>query len=329
MGFAYFSLSRFPEAQKQLSRALRFDSYDSFTLKYLYLSFLYSGNADGASVIAGKMSRETRKSLSVTLFNPVESIEAEYNFKYAGTDLRSHPQYFRFGLTTRLGSRASVFQMFSRYSQSITVRYPSGESYIYDAQPEYYALLNFSLSPFLKIKTAYHYLNTSYSLVESSAHLGYLSLSGDYNSFRLGAEYSFMNINDEIVTQTGLIAGLKGQGQYAAYLTGELSLMTMADSVKGLIYNQKIGLKASPKLWIEGNVTFGNLYDFSEFSAMYIYNTVDPTTFRCGSTLFYFPGRHLSFWFNFSYEKKNFYENINYYYNQFSYLGGIKWKIIK
>jgi hypothetical protein len=103
--------------------------------------------------------------------------------------------------------------------------------------------------------------------------------------------------------------------------------MTNEESVKGVIYNQKAGLRFSPKVWIEGNVTFGNMQDYNELSAMYIYNTVDPTSFRCGSTLFLFPGRHLSLWFNFSYERKDFYENLNYHYNQFSYLGGIKWKI--
>jgi hypothetical protein len=136
-----------------------------------------------------------------------------------------------------------------------------------------------------------------------------------------------MNIEDNHITQAGLIAGIKSTGRSGLYMTGGLSVLMNADSFRSVIYDQKAGIRLSSKAWLEGNVTFGNLSDFSEFSAMYIYNTVDPTSFRCGSTLFLFPGRHISLWFNFSYERKDFYENINYHYNQFSYLGGIKWKI--
>lgn len=327
MGFAYFSGSHYGKAQKQFTKAISFDSFDTFTLEYLYLSFLYDGNEDGASVIAGKMNKATRKSLGVSLFKPVESIEAEYNFKYAGTDLRSHPRYFNIGFSSRLGSRVSLFQMFSNFTQTITVRYPGSDEYFTDTQPEYYALLKFSFSPYLKLKAGYHYLKTTWSLNTSSANLGYIGLSADYQGFKLGGEFSLMNIDGRRVTQTGLIAGFKGQGHTRFYMTGELSLLTNADSIKSIVYNQKAGLRLSQKIWMEGSVTFGNLADFSEFSARYIYNTIDPTSFRCGSTLYLFQGRHLSFWFNFSYERKDFYENINYYYNQFSYLGGIKWKI--
>jgi len=327
MGFAYYVQSLYAKSQKQFTKALKFDSYDLFSLEYLYLSHLYNGNDDGASVIAGRMNRETRKNLSISLFKPIESIEAEYNFKYAGTDVRSNPLYYRIGINSRLGSRLSLFQMYSRFSQTITVRYPGYDEYFTTDQPEYYALLKYSVSPYIRIKAAWHYLKTDWSVSSNSANLGYFGLSADYISFRLGGEFSIMNIDDRRVTQTGLIAGLKSQGRSGLYATAELSLMTNEDSVKGVIYNQKAGLRFSPKVWIEGNVTFGNLQDYNELSAMYIYNTVDPTSFRCGSTLFLFPGRHLSLWFNFSYERKDFYENLNYHYNQFSYLGGIKWKI--
>jgi tetratricopeptide (TPR) repeat protein len=320
IGFAYFSGSDYQPAQMHFTKALEFDGFDSFSLEYLYLSFLYDGNDDGASVIAGRMNKETRKNLGVSLFKPVESIEAEYNFKYAGTDLRSNPQYFNIGINSRLGSRVSLFQMFSNFSQTITVRYPGTDKYFTDTQPEYYALFNFSFSPYLRLKTAYHYLKTTWSLNTNSANLGYIGLSADYQEFKLGADFSLMSIDGRLVTQTGLTAGIKSGGNKKLYATGEFYLQTNADSIRSIIYNQKAGLRLSDKFWMEGSITFGNLADFSEFSAKYIYNTIDPTSFRCGSTLFIFPGRHLSLWFNFSYE-------INYRYNQFSYLGGIKWKI--
>ena len=327
IGFAFFSRSQYGEAQKQFTKALSFDSFDSFSLKYLYLSYLYDGNDDAALLIAGRMNKQAREGLEVTLFRPIESVEAEYNFKYAGTSLRSNPQYFNIGMTSRIGSRLSLFQMFANYSQTITVRYPRRERYISDQQSEYYALVKFSFSPNLKLKTAYHFLNTSYAMTTSYAHLGYVGFSADYQVFKLGTEFSFMNIEDNHITQAGLIAGLKSTWRSGFYLTGGLSVLMNGDSVRSVIYDQKAGIRLSSKIWLEGNATFGNLSDFSEFSAMYIYNAVDPTSFRCGSTLFLFPGSHISLWINFSYERKDFYENLNYHYNQFSYLGGIKWKI--
>jgi hypothetical protein len=327
IGFAYFSRSQYGEAQKQFSKALSFDTFDPYSLKYLYLSCLYEGNEDGAYFVAGKMNKPLRKELNVSLFKPVESIELEYNYKYAGTRMRSDPQYFHIGLSSRLGSRFSIFQMFSNFNQTITVRYPMYERYVSDSQREYYLLLKYSFSPALKLKAAYHYINTSYSVTTTSSYLGYLGISAEYPGFRFGTEFSLMNLDGRPVTQTGLMAGLKSAGRSGFYLTGELSFLTNSDTLKSIIYNQKAGFRLWDKAWLEANITFGNLADFNELSAMYIYNTIDPTSFRCGTTLFLFPGRHISLWFNFSYERKDFYENINYNYNQFSYLGGIRWKI--
>jgi hypothetical protein len=276
---------------------------------------------------AGKMNKETREGLNASLFKPIESIETEYSFKFAGTPLRSNPQYFNIGLTSRIGPRLSLFQMYSKYSQTITVRFPATERRISDQQSEYYALAGYSFSPNLKLKMAYHFLNSSYSMTTSSAHLGYAGFTADYQTFQLGTEFSFMNSEGNDITQAGLIAGIKSPRLSGLFMTGGLSVLMHGNNSRSLIYNQKAGIKLSSKMWIEGNVIFGNLSFFNELSSMYIYNTFDPTTFRCGSTLFLFPGRHISLWFNFSYERKEFNENINYHYNQFSYLGGIKWKI--
>ena len=49
--------------------------------------------------------------------------------------------------------------------------------------------------------------------------------------------------------------------------------------------------------------------------------------FRSGITTYIPIGRKITLWANFSYEKKEYYESNLYYYNQFSYLGGLKWKL--
>jgi len=81
------------------------------------------------------------------------------------------------------------------------------------------------------------------------------------------------------------------------------------------------------KLWLEGYVTFGRLTDYNDYTGLYIYNTYDPTIFRLGATAYLPLNRNVSLWTNFSYESKEYLEKSSNHYNQFSYMGGIKWKL--
>lgn len=78
---------------------------------------------------------------------------------------------------------------------------------------------------------------------------------------------------------------------------------------------------------MEGNMTVGNFTDYHDHEAMYVYDYIDPATFRTGLTGSFYTGRHLSFWTNFSFEQKEYYSNTTYHYSEFSYLGGIRWKL--
>jgi len=326
LGHAYYLNEDYVKAGKHFRKAYVFDSYDPFTLQYLYYSCLSMGQEDAAALVAGRMDKELRKSLSANLFKPVESVSAEYNFKYAGTSLRTNPQYVNFGISSRLGSRLALYQMISKYRQTITVRLPYRDSYINDEQSEYYALLKVSLARNLLFKSAYHYLYTTYSISTTTSHLGYAGLSTLSSNFLMGIDASVRYDAGEYIKQFGILTGINSMGSHKIYLTGYLSLLN-ENSTNRVIYTQKAGIKISKGFWLEGNAILGNLNNFNDFSAMYIYNSIDPTTFRAGSTLYFYSGKHISLWLNFAYEKKQFYEDLNYHYNQFSYLGGIKWKI--
>lgn len=326
IGYAYYSKGDFMKSQKHFKKAYYLDSYDYFTLEYLYYSYLYSGQEDAAALAGGKMNKDLRKILSINLFKPVESVSAEYNFKYAGTSLRTNPQYINFGFSSRLGSRIGLYQMISKYKQTITVQLPFRNSYINDEQFEYYVLLRVSLTPNLLIKSAYHYLNTTYSISNTSSSLFYAGISTLSSNLLLGFDASIRSTDQEYIKQFGLQAGVNTLGPRKIYLTGYLSLLEESGNNR-IIFTQKAGLNITKKLWLEGNVMLGNLNNFADYSAMYIFNSIDPTTFRAGTTLYFYSGKHISIWLNFAYEKKQFYEDLNYNYNQFSYLGGIKWKI--
>jgi len=326
LGFAFYSKGNYYQASRHFEKALSFDSYDSFTLTYLYYSYLYCGQTESAVFITGKMPEDLRKKLSVKLFQPIESIELEYNFKYAASGLRSNPQYFHIGVNSNIGSKLALYQMFSDYKQSIKIQQFKQNENVRDLQPEYFALLKYSLSPHFMIMTAYHYLHPTSNIITSSANLGFLELSSDFGRMNFRINASVLKSSSYSVVQSGIKTGVLFSGSLNAYSISSLS-MTSRQSITHFIFDQKAGFKIFKSGWIEGSVTAGDMTYYNDHEAMYIYNLIDATTFRTGVTLFIYAGKHITIWTNYSYERKEYFENSQYHYNQFSYLGGIKWKL--
>jgi hypothetical protein len=95
-----------------------------------------------------------------------------------------------------------------------------------------------------------------------------------------------------------------------------------------IIYSQTAGLKCFSNLWAEGNITLGNLKNYNTFNSLYVYNSQDPSVFRTGFSLFYFLGKHISLIGNFTFNQQEIENNmVNKNYYQYSYSGGIKWKL--
>jgi hypothetical protein len=326
LGFAFYSKGDFINARKHLERALLFDSFDTFTLTYLYYAYLSSGLSENARLISAKMPSDLKKSLSVKPFHLVESVDFEYNFKYAASGLRSNPRYFHVGIHSQIGSRLGLYQMVSGYNQTLMFQQMGYLRNARDNQSEYYGLVKLTLTPHLTVKSAYHYLNTSYNATGSSSHLGFFELTANFNRVKFGMNSSLLKGKQLSVVQTGLDAGIFFSGKMNVYFNSALSFTSMKNTGR-FIYDQKAGFKVSKNIWVEGNLTLGDMTNYRDHEAMYIYNLVDATTLRTGATLFLYTGKHISLWANYSYERKEYYENSIYHYNQFSYLGGIKWKL--
>jgi hypothetical protein len=326
LGFAFFTKGDFIRAGNHFEKALSFDSFDTFTLTYLYYTYLNTGQLEYARLIAGRMPPDLRKSLSVKLIQPIESIESEFNIKYVATVWRSSPKYFNFGINSVLGPRFELYQMFSYYSQSITIRKIDMNEIIMDRQPEYYALLTVTLSQHWLLKSAYHYLNPVYDSGTNSSHLGFLALTADFRRFEFEVNSSVLKNVQYSVRQTGIKSKISFSGNMNMYFSGALSL-TNRQNINTIIYNQSVGFRITKKAWIEGSLTLGDMTDYHDYNAMYVYNIIDPTTVRTGITAYFYLGKHLSLWANYSYERKEYFNYSLYHYNQFSYLGGIKWKL--
>jgi tetratricopeptide (TPR) repeat protein len=326
IGYAFFVEGNYYDAKIQFEKALTFDSYDQFSLEYLYYSYLNTGKEEFAGVLERRMDTALRKALSINRFTILESVDFEYNYKYAAAVTRSNPQYLRVGVNTKLGYRVSLYQSYSDFHQVITVKQNVLTIENPYKQPEYFALLKYNFSGRLLFKAAYHYIQTSTGTTVTPGSLFLFAASKDINSFSLELVGSVLNYEQEIAFQSGIHTGYSFPGRSCFYLSGTLSGLFQQSSNR-LIYDQKAGFKLLKKVWLESYVTLGRLTGYNDYDGLYVYNSYDPTTFRCGETMYLPLGRNITMWAGFGYESKEYLENSYYHYNQFSYLGGIKWKL--
>jgi len=327
IGYAYYSVGKYYEAKVQFEKALSFDSFDSFGLEYLYYCYLNLGKEEYAANIVRRLNSVRATGWTPGFhpqFKPIESIDLEYNYKYSGSQSRSNPQYYRLGVSTRLDYGLTLYQSFSNYNQTIMLM--SDNAVILDKQPEYYALLNWTASNHLLFKVAYHYINSASGTLVNNGNLFLLAVSPQLNRFTLEAYTSALYLQQESIYQGGAQFGYVFPGRLNFYLNGTLSGEFQSNNNR-IIYNQKAGLKVSKNIWLEANSTFGKLTDYNDYDALYVYNSFDPITFRSGATLFIYMGKKITFWVNYSIEQKEYNENVNLHYNQFSYLGGLRWKL--
>jgi len=326
IGYAMFVQGNYSEAKFNFEKALEFDSYDQFSLEYLYYSFLNTGKADYAGSIEKKLDPDLKKKLLLKPFIPIEAIDIEYSYKFAGTVSRSDPQYIRLGISTRLGYKLSLYQSVSGYKQIIKTLQDFRVSKISYSQPEYFVLLKWNPTEKLIFKGGYHFVNTISGTSSTFGNMFVGAVSTDFKWYSLEANGSVFDKGVETVYQAGGKVGFLFPGR---------SNITLASSVSGLfhqgennlIFNQMAGIKVVKKVWLEGNVSFGNMTDYNDYCGLYLYNSYDPIVFRSGATLIFYAGDKVSLWANYGYEKKAYYENNSFYYNQFSFTGGLRWKL--
>lgn len=318
LGYAYFIKGNYYSARHNLERALKYDSYNPFTLEYLYYSYLNTGK----DVFAGPIKE--RFQAGISSFRLAESLELEYNYKYSGTSLRSDPQYLRFGFSTGFGHRVKLFQSFSYYSSQ--VRAKESLKFLSLNQRGYYAALSLNAGRRLIIKPAYNHTVTSYNGSEKNGNLFLLSAASDFNRFSAEASFSTFRFMNEDAYQSGLQVAYVIPSRMDLYVRSN-GAFVFRGGERNFVWGQAAGFRIGKKAWIEGNITSGNMDRYNDFTGLYVYNGYDPLFFRAGGTFIYYLGEKLSFWLNYSLEKKKYYEDNTFSYNQFSYLGGFKWKL--
>ncbi len=317
MGYAYFIKHNYYASQKQYEKALAFDENDAITHEYLYYCGLNTGNDAYSRYHAAKLSAELKKKLGIHAFNPIASVDVEYNYKYNNITTRSNPAYYRAGIYTQTGYRVSIYQSASDYKQTVNS--------VLIKQPEYFALINWSVTSHTSLSLAYHHLNTSLDGYKYPGNLVFGLLSTRINRFTLGLNGSFFRYDLGDFKQVGLQGGVTLPGKSGLYFISYLSGLIEKESSR-LIFSQYAGTRIFKTLWAEGNVTFGNIQNYHDHNALYIYNSTDPTLFRTGLSLYWYVGKHLTLCGNYLYNTKQVEQTSNQYIQQ-SFLGGLIWKL--
>jgi len=125
--------------------------------------------------------------------------------------------------------------------------------------------------------------------------------------------------------QIGLQGGVTLPGKTGFYFYSYLSGMLENENSR-IIYSQYAGARIFKTLWAEGNVTLGNIQNYHDHNALYIYNSIDPTLFRTGFSLYWYVGRKLTLYGNYLYDTKQIEQTASQYIQQ-SFLGGLIWKL--
>ena len=353
IGYACFMKADYYEAMKHYEVALGFDKSDIDIRIYLYYCGLYTGNESYARYQVSQLPEETRKNFAAKQFKLIDAIDLEYNYKSNDSQIktnnkqtRSNPSYWRIGCSTKIGYQLSLYQAFSNYSQRLD---STGTEYNFFNrsvinQNEYYVSLNWKPDIQFDFMLGYHYINTriidsmSYKIplidvnrkdtLVQTGNMFFGKVAFKYNRFDFGLSASLLSYSKVLTQQYTLQAAVTLPGTLGIRLKSTVDAIFDNESQR-LIYSQSAGIIPLKNVWLEGNLTLGNLKNYADFNGLYILNSKDPTVFRTGATVFWQVMNNINLFVNYGYEQNeiNGANKIIINYNQHSFSGGIIWKI--
>ena len=325
IGYSYFISGDYIRSVRNFEKALQYDSYDPYTLGYLYYSNLDLLRVETAGYYSSRMTSDQRKSYQIKPTKIVESIDFEINTKMTSTSNRSNPDFFRLGIGSRPLPRLSIYQSVSAFNQLGTIQYPTQEFGFKIRQFGYYGLVKYALFPQWNIKAGYHFIYSDFSSSITYSNLGYAALSADFDMLTLSIDASAIHNNQYITKQGGLKAGINIPGNRNLSFTGGVTVLNQQDTSR-LIYSGRVGINLNKKIHMIADITYGYQNYYNDFDAMYVYNSIDPSIFRTGLTTYFLTKNRITLWINVGFERKEYFENNNYNYNQISLSGGVQWR---
>jgi hypothetical protein len=291
LGYAYYMKTDYVEAGIQYKHAFDFDNSDIISIQYLYFSYLNSGNKIMANYYANKLPPETQEKLNLKSFRIIDAFDFEYNYKTSYSDIRSAPSFLRFGINSQITYNLNLYLTISNFKQSFYSTYST-------IQNEYFGLLNFTATDNLNLLAGYHHIN---ALVDTSTSISHIFLGKavyQLNRFNFGIIYSNYKTTEALnKNQVGFQIGTSLAGKQNIYLSSTLYNLSNSTG-SAWVFNQTAGALILKNVWAGGHVTFGNLINFVDLNGLYVYNSIDPTTFRTGLTLYYYLNKHFTLYTN-------------------------------
>lgn len=332
LGYAYFMIQNNYKAIKHYKAALKYDENDLISHTYLYYAAMQVGDADMANYHASKFDSATVKSLNLRSFKPIEAVDIEFNYKkndalsdpsLSISNLRSNPTYIRVGLSSQPTFRFNIYQSVSRYNQTLI-------STTDVVQNEYYILLTYNLFSRSTLHVGYHHVKTllddatnNYSnSTRANVFLG--GFSQRLGRFNVGLSSSVIT-GDTLQSQVGAYVGLTLPGSVKPYFKTSIYTISRGNETRQ-IFSQSAGMLATKRLWIEADITVGDLTNFVDKNGLYIYNSMDATKFRTGLSAFWYASPKITLFTNYTLDKKHITYNQTTY-NQHSISGGLIWKL--
>jgi len=331
VGYAQFMSGNYHAALAQYNQVLKSDSYNAIARYYSYLCNKYLDNNSAASYNASFIDPAVMDRENVRSFGLLTA-GLESGVKMPSNNQRGIGSYTRASLGNRLGWRLQLDQSIAFYSQSITSTTTATgttpninptTSTFSDTQFEYYAKLGYAINSRLTLLGAYHYLNTSFGNLSFQNHVALAGLKYSAPYFTLQGDANYSNITDLRITQFNVQLSTYPLGNLNVYTISRLSVQS--GDVKKNIFTQLVGVKLAKPLWLEASGSFGAMNNYLEADALYVYNAIDVTQWKAGTTAFFAPGQHAVFSLNYTFEQKqDYYLNNNY--KQNSITGGVIWK---
>jgi hypothetical protein len=155
MGVAYNEKKKYRTAEKYFLRALKRDSKDAFSMKYLYYCYIYNRQFNQAQKLSAKFPKDLAAQMKTDSLPAINYAFGEFAVKIPSDQSLFGLAYNKqVGFEHRVGRSISVLHSFSNYYQ---VDKDSTRN-----QWEYYLRLNYSFAHLWNLKLSFHPLTTGF-----------------------------------------------------------------------------------------------------------------------------------------------------------------------
>ncbi|MCA6073449.1 hypothetical protein [Fulvivirga sedimenti] len=299
MGIAAYELDNYDLAYIHFNAAAS-QNMDNTLAEYMYYSMLFSGREDHARIFFCSY-QEYLPDIKETCKKGISSFYLEGGHKFSSGDIREigDISFLHAGMAHLISPRVRIYQGYSRIKQEFTQYQwathggngpgPGGPGDSVEiardvslVQNEYY------LNPQIKIGNGSLILSPAfhYQAVQGSNDNYALSMLISQRirliQWRLGIAISEINVTRQQLYTAGIT--LYPVGSDKIYLDAEIN-GHVQNSDMNMIYQTRAAIRLLPRNWLEVSYGWGELYNYSDMNAFYIYNIPDTITSRFGISI--------------------------------------------